>query len=315
MVTPAQAESTFSVYADSRSADAPPLLGSYSTENGSLIFRPRFPLSPGMHYRAVFHATNGSTTTAEFDGPTLDRTPTTTVEHVYPSTAALPENQLKFYLFFSSSMSRGEAWRRIHLLDQEGKEVDLPFLELNQELWDPEYKRLTVLFDPGRIKRGLVPTNEVGPPLIAGRAYTLVLDRDWKDARGVPLAAEFRKQFHVVPADRTPPDQKNWRITTPKAGTRQPVALNFGKPMDFALITRLVEVPGLKGKVTIDHEESEWRFVPDQPWRPGAFSVTVDTSVEDLAGNHVGRAFDVDTFDHVTEHLEKKSVSVPFQVR
>jgi hypothetical protein len=315
IVTPAQPESIFSVYAESRSPDAPPLLGAYSAENGSLIFHPRFPLSPGMHYRAIFRAPDGSTATAEFDGPKLDRTPTTTVQHVYPSTNALPENQLKFYVFFSSSMSRGEAWRRIHLLDQDGKEVELPFLELNQELWDPEYKRLTVLFDPGRIKRGLVPTNEVGPPLVAGHDYTLVLDRDWKDAHGVPLAAEFRKQFHAIAADRTPPDSAKWKLTSPKRGTREPLVVNFGKPMDYALVTRLIDVPAVKGSATADRDETEWRFVPAQPWKAGAFSVTVDTAVEDLAGNHVGRAFDVDTFDHVTEHLEKKTLSLPFRIK
>ena len=29
----------------------------------------------------------------------------------------------------------------------------------------------------------------------------------------------------------------------------------------------------------------------------------VDTGLEDLAGNHVGQAFDIDVFDHVTEHI------------
>ena len=308
-------DSILAIYADSRSSDAPPLLGTYSIENGSLAFRPRFPLAAGMHYRAVFHAPDGATTTASFDGPHLDRTPVTRVEHVYPTIDALPENQLKFYLVFTSAMSRGEAWRRVHLLDDAGKEVELPFLELNQELWDPDFKRLTVLFDPGRIKRGLVPTNEVGPPLIMGHSYTLLIDADWKDARGVPMASEFRKPFHVVAADRTPPDSKTWKLTAPKAGTRDPLIVNFGEPMDFALMTRVIEVPGVAGSSSAVNEEREWRFVPTQPWRAGAFNVTVDTSLEDLAGNHVGRAFDVDTFDHVTDHVEKKSVTLPFRVR
>jgi hypothetical protein len=308
-------ESILAIYADSRSADAPPLLGAYSIENGSLVFRPRFPLAAGMHYRVVFHSPDGATATASFDGPKLDRTPVTRVEHVYPSIDALPENQLKFYLTFTSAMSRGEAWRRIHLMDDAGKEVELPFLELNQELWDPAFKRLTVLFDPGRIKRGLVPTNEVGPPLVMGHAYTLVIDADWKDARGVPMAAEFRKQFHVVAADRTPPDSKTWKLTAPKAGTRDPVIVNFGEPMDFALMTRVIEVPGVAGLSSPANNETEWRFIPAQPWKAGSFSVTVDTSLEDLAGNHVGRAFDVDTFDHVTDHVEKKIVTLPFRVR
>src|SRR5439155_1191290 len=79
--------------------------------------------------------------------------------------------------------------------------------------------RLPVLFDPGRIKRGLLPLNEVGPAIEDGKRYTLVIDREWLDARGVALREEFRKQFRVGPADRTPPDPAQWRLTAPKAGT------------------------------------------------------------------------------------------------
>jgi hypothetical protein len=308
-------ESILTVYADSRSADPPALLGTYAVDHGALSFTPRFPLAAGMHYRAVFRVGGSAQLVADFEGPKLDRNPSARVDHVYPSTNTLPANQLKFYLFFSAPMARGEAWRRIHLLDQEGAEVELPFLELNQELWDPGYQRLTVLFDPGRIKRGLVPTNEVGPPLVGGRAYTLVIDQDWMDARGIRLAEGFRKQFHVTAADRTPPDPKNWRVTAPKAGTRAALIVNLGKPMDYALLLRLVEVPGVKGTATIDHDETAWRFVPDQPWKAGPYRVEAGTALEDLAGNRVGRAFDVDTFDRVTKHIENKTVSLPFRVR
>jgi hypothetical protein len=309
-------ESILSVYADSRSADPPPLLGTYSVDNGTLSFTPRFPLAAGMHYRAVFRVGGSAQVIADFEGPKLDRTASTHVEHVYPSIDTLPANQLKFYLFFSAPMARGEAWRRIHLLDQDGKEVELPFLELNQELWDPEYKRLTVLFDPGRIKRGLVPTNEVGPPLIEGRAYTLVIDQDWMDARGIRLVDGFRKQFHVVAADRTAPDSKNWHLTIPKAGTRDPVVLNFGEPMDYALLTRLVALRGVKGVATIDRGESEWQFVPDRAWLPNeSCAISVDNSIEDLAGNRPGRLFDVDTFDRITDHTVQSAVLLRFRVR
>lgn len=290
-------------------------MGSYAIEGGGLTFRPRFPLAAGMHYRAVFRVHGNAEVVADFDGPRLDRTPTTKVKHVYPSTTKLPANQLKLYLYFSAPMARGEAWRRIHLLDHDGKEAEVPFLELNQELWDPEYKRLTVLFDPGRIKRGLVPNKEDGPPLVEGHSYTFVIDPDWMDARGVRLAEGFRKQFDVVAADRTPPESKNWRITAPKAGSSNPLIVNFRKPMDYALMTRLVEVPGIEGTVSVDKDESVWQFTPSSPWKAGAYRIVVGTALEDLSGNRVGRAFDVDTFNEVTEHIKSKTVSLPFRVK
>ena len=74
---------------------------------------------------------------------------------VYPSADRLPENQLKFYLHFSAPMSQGDCYRHIKLLDARGKAVDLPFLELDQELWDPTGTRFTLFFDPWRIKRAI----------------------------------------------------------------------------------------------------------------------------------------------------------------
>lgn len=92
-------------------------------------------------------------------------------------------------------MTRGEAWKRIRLLDAKGEAVPLAFLEIDQELWDRDTTRLTILFDPGRIKRGVLPLEEVGPALQSGRSYTLVVDRNWQDAQGQPLLTEFRNRI------------------------------------------------------------------------------------------------------------------------
>ena len=214
-------------------------------------------------------------------------------------------------------MQRGEAWRRVHLYDAEGKLVELPFLELQQELWDPEYKRLTVLFDPGRIKRGLLPLQEAGPSIEEGKDYTLVVDRTWIDAAGSPLAQGFRKPFRVAPADRTPPDPKDWRVTAPSGGA-SPLILDFPKPLDYALLFDLLEVfdhagRPVRGSIAVERDEMRWTFTPAAAWKPGEYEVRVDTSLEDLAGNRIGRPFDVDTFERV-ERPEKKSVSLPFRV-
>ena len=44
--------------------------------------------------------------------------------------------------------------------------------------------RLTLLLDPGRIKRGVRPLEEIGGALQVGRTYTLVIDDAWPDAKG-----------------------------------------------------------------------------------------------------------------------------------
>ncbi len=306
-------ESLFAVYTGE--GDVPPMLGSYSVENGALTFRPRFPPAQGVRLRAVFRPPAGPAIEAVFEVPKIDTAPSTRVDHVYPSTDLLPDNQLKFYVHFSAPMRRGEAWQHIHLLNENGKPVELPFLEVDQELWDRDYQRLTVLFDPGRIKRGLLPLADVGSAIEDGKQYTLVIDPDWRDARGAPLAAGFRKPFRAGPADRTPPDPAQWRLTAPRAGTTDALIVDFPKPLDYALLMRLLEVPGVAGTATVSRNETQWRFTPSEPWKPGDYNLTVDNALEDLAGNRIGRPFDVDTFERVSEHLSRQSISLPFRVK
>jgi hypothetical protein len=56
-------------------------------------------------------------------------------------------------------------------------------------------------------------------------------------------------------------------------------------------------------------------LTPREPWKAGDYKLVVDTGLEDLAGNHIGQAFDIDVFDHVTEHIATSTISVPFVVR
>jgi hypothetical protein len=308
--------SVFAVYTGS--GDVPPLLGSYGIEAGSLVFRPSFPLSPGVQYRAVFHPAGGASVEKIFGEPSGRLTPSARVEQVYPSADVLPSNQLRLFIYFSASMSRGEAGQRIHMLDGNGKILPGAFLP-GEELWDPSFRRLTMTFDPGRIKRGLTSNETMGPPIVEGKRYALVIDRDWPDARGVAMVEGFRKAFRGGPAERTPPNPKQWRITAPRAGTSQALMLNFPTPMNYPLLQRMLRVSGTQGNVagtvTIDQQETEWRFLPREPWKTGDYQLIVDSALEDLAGNHVGQAFDIDVFQHVTEHIDTKTISLPFVVR
>jgi hypothetical protein len=303
----------FPVYAGS--GDVPPMLGKYAVEGGVLVFRPRFPLTPGVRYRAEFHTPGGATVQAAFVVPKTASVPSTRVERVYPSADVLPSNTLKLYILFSAPISRGAVWPHIRLLDESGKAVPLPFVEMEPELWDPEARRLTVLFDPGRIKRGLVPNQQMGAPIVEGKKYTLAIDREIEDARGVPLVEGFRRAFRGGPADRMPIDPQQWRLTEPKAGTLDPLTVDLSKPLDYALLQRLLTVPGVTGKVALTRQESEWRFTPAAPWKPGAYRLLIDPSLEDLAGNRVGRAFDVDVREHAAEARPKSAISLAFQVR
>ena len=298
--------------------DVPALAGASANEGGTLVFRPTYPLAPGVRYRAVFIPPRGPAIEKFFDGPARKTTPSARVERVYPSADVLPSNQLRLYIYFSAPMSRGEAEQRIHVLDADGKILRGVFLP-GQELWDPQNRRLTMTFDPGRIKRDLTSNRAMGPPIADGKRYTLVIDREWRDASGVAMVEPFRKAFRGGPAMRQPPDPKTWTISVPSAGTRSPLVVDFGRPMNYTLLQRMLRVAGARadvpGIVAGERNESEWRFAPLATWTAGAYRLIVDNGLEDLAGNKIGQPFDIDVFDKVTERITTSTTAVPFEIR
>ena len=306
----------FAIYAGA--GEVPPLLGSYSVEGGALVFHPQFPIAAGVRYRAVLRIPGAAPVERTFDGPPRDTRPMARVDAVYPTADVLPSNLLRFYLYFSAPMSQGEAGRRVHLLDDQGKDIAAVFLP-GEELWDPAGRRLTMTLDPGRIKRGLTSNQAMGPPLATGRRYVLAIDKDWPDSRGVAMTEGFRKTFRGGPAERTRPDPKTWRITPPAAGSAAPVTIDFPKPMNYVLLQRMIHVAGnsgdVSGSIATARAESGWRFTPAAPWNAGAYRLLINTALEDLAGNSIALAFDIDVFDRVTQRIQTETMTLPFTVR
>jgi hypothetical protein len=326
---PPQWQRLLSVYAGQGSdQNLPAMLGVYRVQPDSLRFEPQFPLEPGVAYRAVFrpdHLPGASRSkaapiTADFQLPPRDATPTTVVSRVYPSASLLPENLLKFYVHFSAPMSRGRIYDHIRMRDETGKEVELPFLEIDEELWDPAMTRLTLIIDPGRIKRGVLPLEEIGPALETGKSYTLVIAHECQDGAGNPLKENYQKVFKVGPPDREPLDHTRWQVQPPKAGGRDALAVTFPKPMDHALAQRVISVTTesgevIEGRVELEDQERRWTFVPDSPWRRGPYKLVIQTTLEDLAGNNIGKPFEVDLFEGVQRRLDSPTVKLPFEVR
>ncbi len=295
--------------------DAVPMLGSVASKGQDLVFTPRFPLIPGLKYRASYKPKTGISQTTVFEIPKPFVAPTTIVEHIFPSTDSVPENQLKIYLHFSAPMRRGDAYQHVRLLDSKGKKVELAFLELDEELWDRDGKRLTLLFDPGRIKRGVLPLAEVGGALRPGERYKIVVDSSWPDASGNPLAKGTEKSFQAVQADRVSPDIAAWKITAPSANSSRPLILEFTEPLDEALLHRMIVVKNIEGTIAVDKDETRWLFQPKTKWLAGQYFLEVETALEDLAGNKIGKLFDVDVFEKIDITLRTPKVTIPFTVK
>jgi hypothetical protein len=293
----------------------PAIAARYAVVGDRVELAPRFTLEPGLGYVARFHADGlarllgvpvGQVPISEllerFEIPRPPATPSTTVAAIYPSAGAVPENLLKFYLHFSAPMTRGRAYRHLRIVDAQGIEVELAFIELEQELWDPAGRRLTLLFDPGRLKAGLKPRREVGRALAGGFDFALEVDADWPDGEGNPLREGYRHAFRVTEADYQQPDPDAWSWTLPRAGTHDPLVLALGEPLDQALLQHSIWVTSgsgeaagwVEGTIELAAEEREWRFVPHQPWQPTEHELRVDPLLEDLAGNSIARPFEVD---------------------
>jgi hypothetical protein len=301
------------------------MAGEHVIRGDELQFRPQFPLARGLEYRAEFRPAvlpggkrDQAAVTARFRLEKTAKPPPTFVTQIYPTAEQLPENVLKFYVYFSAPMSRGGIYDHIKLRDEAGREIELPFLQIDEELWDAEMKRLTLFIDPGRIKRGVLPLEEVGPALESGKRYELAIDQAWPDATGSALKATFRKRFAVIEPDREAIDTKQWRIVSPKVMTMEPVKIDFGKAVDHALALRLIYVvrgtETIRGKKAVTDNERVWQLTPGEPWKAGEYHVAVQTTIEDLAGNNIGKPFEVDLFDPVQRRLTNSVVKIAFEI-
>jgi hypothetical protein len=290
--------------------------GSYHIESDALVFTPMFPFDPGRQYQVTYAPAN-LTTTVGLPARKID--PSTVVSQVYPSGHVVPENQLRLYIHFSAPMGRKGGLDFVKLLGADGKEVIDPFLPLDAEFWNDDHTRYTVFFDPGRQKRGITPNQQMGRSLEPGKRYTLVVDGEWRDANGVPLKDAFRREFEVGPADERPLDVKAWRIEPPQAGARAPLRVTFPEALDHGLLLRAlgVERDGklIGGEIQIEESETRWVFTPREPWQPGGYVLVALGMLEDLAGNRIGRAFEVDQFDRADRTPEPARAAIGFAVR
>src|SRR5262249_29555981 len=136
---------------------------------------------------------------------------------------------------------------------------------------------------------------------------------------GLPLASEFRHRYRVGPPDEKALQTADWRITAPSAGTRDAVKVTFPRPLDYGLLQRSLTVSRgsrtLAGDPRVSDGETRWEFVPRSEWERGPYVLTVLPILEDLAGNRIGRAFEVMSKEAVVPPERSVPVSVPFIVR
>lgn len=200
---------------------------------------------------------------------------------VLPSSAQVPANLLRISIEFAVPVA-GPVLPRLGLLHADASPIAQPFLQ--QELWSPDGKVLTVMLHPGRVKTGLDAHERLGPILRAGEAVTLALD-----GRAI-------RQWTVVPDDRDGPVASAWKLSTVHAGSRQPLVVALDGPLDGRSADYVAVADGrgrrVAGQARLTEGESRWTFTPGAPWRAADYRLVVRGTLEDPSGNRLGSRFE-----------------------
>ncbi|MEM8859388.1 MAG: hypothetical protein AAGD96_13760 [Chloroflexota bacterium] len=279
--------------------DSQAVQGRHSVEGDVLTFSPYFPFEKGMTY-LVRTKNPDPKGTYEFHPFRLGEKPIVDqpkVLHIYPSADRLPENLLRFYIYFNTPMKIGEALKHVRLIDAAGNVDPHAFMEFKQELWSPDGKRLTILFDPGRIKRGVSTNLELGPALLEGNHYYLSISTAWQDAYGQPLSEEITKEFEVVTAYRQCLTAKGLEIDKPKPNSSEPLSIRFDRVIDHALVYSMIQIHDEKTNLIVGHwevleQDRLIQFIPESSWQKGDYQIVIDSRMEDVAGNNLQTPLD-----------------------
>jgi hypothetical protein len=226
------------------------------------------------------------------------------VVSISPAARSIPANTLRLYVTFGHPARGTVATRDLRLLDDAGRTIDGAFMDFGQDLWSPDGRRLTVLFDPGRVKRGVEGDGESAAPLQVGHSFTVEVSG---------------KRFHyqVTPAVRTAIGPQTWRVALPKAESRDALTVTFDREMDDALLRDQLEVEDARGRpqpgqMTASPSGRVWSWRPKHGWRIGVYRIVVGTSLEDVSGNRVGEALDHEVG---SPDAPRESVAVPFTIK
>jgi Bacterial Ig-like domain len=222
---------------------------------------------------------------------------------IQPRAQTIPATTLRLYVVFDKSARGWVRQNQVKLLTADGQAiVPSPFMDFGQELWSTDGRRLTVLFDPGRVKRDVEGPGSDAAPLKPGRAYQIEV-------------GAYRTSFRVGPPNRSPLDPKNWQMSSPptKSG---PLQIVFDRVMDSALVTHQLKVTTpdgkpVEGRTELTAEGTTWRFIPKSEWRPGTYRVVVGTVLEDVSGNRMSEALDHDVG---RADVPAVQASLPFEI-
>ncbi len=301
-----------------------PLAGVAQRQGARILFKPQFPFRANSIYRVEIHPDCPTADCAEgwhlqarfaMESPTALAAPR--VLAIYPSAGVVPSNVLRIHVAFSQPMAQGDVYRHVSLLDNAGVPLRDPFLNLRRGLWNDTQTRLTILFDPGRLKRGVGPNLTVGSPLEPGRTYTLRVGKDMRAADGTTLGEDHEFAIEVGSPVYAQVDLEDWTLVPPINRT-EPLLVRTDVFLDQVGVEQNVRVLDAVGNEVAGRIETGlgtpgWRFVPDRDWAAGSYRVAIKADLEDVSGNSFRTPFDVAADTVVAAVLDQVVLSFAVQ--
>jgi hypothetical protein len=207
--------------------------------------------------------------------------PTPPLVLVQPSATEVPANLLRISIEFAAPVE-GPVLPRIGLMHADGRSIEAPFLQ--QELWSPSGRILTILMHPGRVKTGLNAREQLGPILVAGDDVILTLD-------GRPI-----KHWTAGSVDAQGPIASAWKLSSVRPRSQEPFVVTLDGPIDGRDTDYLAIVDAkdrlVDGHAQLKDGERTWTFTPVAPWQAGGYRLLARGTLEDPAGNRLGGHFE-----------------------
>jgi len=293
-----------------------PILGDWIINGTLYTFIPFLPFTEGESYKIK---ENNEVLYNFIIKPAPNIKPTKLVS-IYPTQDSVPENLLKMYFVFSKPMQEiKNSLDYITVHDNTTNQDVSVFLELQSELWNKNHTVLTLWLDPGRIKTDLTPNKEKGLPILNGHNYTISISENWKDANNQIIDKSYNKTIYVTTKDDKKPETNKWALKTPKKNTKDPVIISFNETIDYFLGIECFNIinsenNSVNGEFKFLDKEQKLHFKPKTKWHPGSYSVSIETRLEDLAGNNLNYLFDTDLISNKPINNSNKYKSISFTI-
>ena len=291
------------------------MAGRLVRDGDDVCFVPRFPFVDGTSTPSPWPGR----AVAVLTRPRPERPAVPRCLAIHPTAAEVPRNLLRLYVWFSAPMSEGYAAGHVRLVDAAGDTLAGALLPTEHELWERDRRRLTVLLDPARIKRGLAAHRQAGYPLRSRRAVPAGGRRRVPRRARPPLRGARRAGYAVGrtsgagsnPAPGSlPPRRRHPRAARghlrPARSTTACSAAACASPARTAGRWRAARARPGRTVVAADAAP---------PWAPGPHQLVVDPVLEDLAGNSVSRVFDRDLARPDDDPRLAQPVAVTFRPR